>query len=157
VTCRSLSRADVDAVLQLELASSAFPWRTRLAFRKYALQGRGLVLADADAIVGYALTERRGDQLLLVKMAVHPDHRRRGYGGRLLREVVRLARRDPAITQIRLHVRESNTAALALYLTHGYRIVETIDRYYRKTGTTPSEKRALTMMRPVASRKRREP
>jgi [ribosomal protein S18]-alanine N-acetyltransferase len=157
VTCRTLSRADLDAVLHLELASSAFPWRTRLAFQKYASKGRGLVLVDEDAIVGYALTERRGDQLLLVKMAVHPDHRRRGHGGRLLREVERLARRSPAITQIRLHVRESNAAALALYLKHGYQVVETVDRYYRKTGTTPSEKRALTMMRLVASRERRRP
>jgi ribosomal-protein-alanine N-acetyltransferase len=151
-----MSRADLDAVLQLELASSAFPWTTRRAFAKYASKGRGLVLVEGTVIAGYAVTERRENQLLLVKMAVHPDHRRRGHAGLLLREVERLARRDPAITHVRLHVRESNAAALALYLKHGYRVIETVDRYYRKTGTTPSEKRALTMQRPVVPGKRSE-
>lgn len=138
---------DADAVWQLEQRSSEYPWSDRAAFAKFASNGQGLVLDSGVAIAGYAVFERQGPALHLIKMAIRPEDRRHGYGRRLLREVERQADLDPAITHVLLHVRESNTPAIALYREHGYEVIEELEGYYRVTGETPAERKALTMRR----------
>jgi ribosomal-protein-alanine N-acetyltransferase len=140
-----MSLDDVDAVLQLEQQSSAYPWADRNPFAKLVSSGGGLTLQSDSVLIGYAVFERQGEALHLIKMAIHPGHRRRGYGSWLLREVESVAEFDPAITRVLLHVRESNTLAVRLYRNHGYEVIEELEDYYRMTGETPSDRKALTM------------
>ena len=54
-------------------------------------------------------------------MAVVPDFRRQGLGGRLMRQTLDAAR-DFGLRRIELTVRESNTVAIELYRKFGFAV-----------------------------------
>jgi ribosomal-protein-alanine N-acetyltransferase len=126
----SASWRDLSAVHQLSrlcFGRDAWPWLDLLA----ALTAPGTIrriVRDEGEVVGYVLGDRRGGGMgWISSIAVHPDYRRRGLASRLLREVeARLA-----TERIRLTLRRSNQAALALYYKHGYREADVWPRYYR--------------------------
>lgn len=65
----------------------------------------------------------------VVALAVAPEHRRLGYGRRLMYEVEQgFLRRG--ITTVRLEVRTSNVSAQRLYQDLSYKIVRRMPRYY---------------------------
>lgn len=111
---------------QLCFGQDAWPWLDILA----ALSAPGAVRFKAlveEELVGYVIGDRRSRRLgWIASIAVHPDHRRQGWGTRLLVEAERHL--DRSI--IRLTLRRSNEAALALYRGHGYRQVEVWPAYY---------------------------
>lgn len=128
-TIQPASWRDVMAIhhlSQLSFVDDAWPWLEILA----ALSSPGAVRLKAvvdDQIVGYVIADRRDRRLgWIAAIAVHPDHRRQGWGGRLLAQ----AERDLNRPIIRLTLRRSNQDALSLYLRHGYRQVEAWPRYY---------------------------
>lgn len=65
----------------------------------------------------------------VVALGVGPEHRRLGYGRRLMNEVERgfLVR---GVKTVRLEVRTSNVAAQRLYFDLGYNVVRRMPRYY---------------------------
>ena len=69
------------------------------------------------------------DEAHVTNVAVHPDFRRRGYGEKILRALMDLAR-DTCMGLITLEVRRSNEAAQALYHKAGFLDVGYRKRYY---------------------------
>ena len=69
------------------------------------------------------------DEAEIVNVATHPDYRRLGLAEELLREFLRL---PPALSQIFLEVRESNTAARTLYAKLGFSAYAVRRNYYEK-------------------------
>ena len=69
------------------------------------------------------------DEAEIVNVATHPDYRRLGLAEELLREFLRL---HPALSQIFLEVRESNTAARTLYAKLGFSAYAVRRNYYEK-------------------------
>ncbi len=73
------------------------------------------LFAEQDGVVaGFTHTERYSDQAYVHLVAVAPDFRRRAVG-RSLMEAVRTDLRSAGIVRWKLHVREANAAAIALY------------------------------------------
>jgi ribosomal-protein-alanine N-acetyltransferase len=138
--------ADLDAVMDIERASSARPW-PRGAFR-YELEARGaqlLLARDAGGRpVAYAGYRVDRDEASLLNLATHPAHRRRGYARALLERVVASAGPQGA-RLIRLEVRRSNTAAIRLYERLGFRVLGRRPMYYDEGGED-----ALLMVRAPA-------
>jgi ribosomal-protein-alanine acetyltransferase len=65
----------------------------------------------------------------VVALGVAPEHRRLGFGRRLMHEVEQgFLRRG--VSTVRLEVRTSNVVAQQLYLDLGYNIVRRMSRYY---------------------------
>ncbi|MBF6341616.1 GNAT family N-acetyltransferase [Nocardia abscessus] len=65
-----------------------------------------------------------GDRWAMVwGMYVEPCHRGRGVADALCAELYRWAGEDAGVDWLGLHVRDCNTAAIALYRRHGYEIV----------------------------------
>lgn len=151
MTCRVMTLDDVDALMELEQRSSEYPWSSRESFERPAASGGGLVLESDGALVGYLVFAPDDDVLHLIKMAVDPAWRRQGFGGLLLQTIEERARIEQRFSAIRLHVRESNSAAVRLYHHHGYTVVEEVDDYYRSTGRTASDRKALTMVKPIGT------
>lgn len=86
--------------------------------------------ASSAELVGWIEGRRYGpsrlEHVASLTIAVAPDARGRGVGGRLMRAIVPWARRV-GVRKLRLDVRAGNEAALALYRAEGYE-VEGIER-----------------------------
>ena len=76
---------------------------------------------DDRHITGYIIFGRDGH---IISMAVHPSHRRRGVGKRLMGEVFKFC------STPYLEVRRSNKIAISFYESIGFKRVGIIDDYY---------------------------
>ena len=81
-------------------------------------------------LAGYAFARVIAGEAEILNIAVLPLFRRRGVGGRLLEAAVTAVRTGGA-AELFLEVRESNTAAKALYFARGFRPVGVRTDYYR--------------------------
>ena len=77
---------------------------------------RGVVLDDGAQCIGFTYGWRVGDDVEIIQITVHPDHRRKGHGRILLEEFID----GVGATICRLEVRADNTAARALYERFGF-------------------------------------
>jgi ribosomal-protein-alanine N-acetyltransferase len=127
--------ADLDQVLAIERASFTMPW-SRGAFLYEIEQNqvaRCYVIRQPERIVGYVCLWEVADELHITNIAVHPADRRRGIGRTLLARMLDDARQR-ALRLVVLEVRPSNTEALALYESFGFRVVGRRRGYYYDTG-----------------------
>lgn len=79
------------------------------------------LLEAEGALVALAETVPQGDHLLLVNLAVHPAHQRRGLAGQLLHHVESLAA-AAGLLGVRLYTNKLYTENIAFYAAAGYRI-----------------------------------
>jgi ribosomal-protein-alanine N-acetyltransferase len=123
--------ADVPQVAALEQASFADPWSERVLSEELSLADRRYVVAaEPDGpVVGYGGVMLVGDDAHVMTMAVHPAHRRRGLGTRLLLWMVDAAMGAGAV-HLTLEVRVSNDAARSLYERFGFERVGVRRGYY---------------------------
>lgn len=84
--------------------------------------GAILSLWEGDDVLGALWITDDGRRLYLHHMAVHPDHRRKGLGRRLLKEGLAMARRLGR--QPKLEVHETNLGARELYSGEGFTDLE---------------------------------
>jgi ribosomal-protein-alanine N-acetyltransferase len=126
---------DIAAVHAIESACFATPWPP-YAFRQ-EIETNGMahyiVVRAGERIVGYAGTWLMADEAHVTTMAVLPAYRRRGLGGRLIVELLKLVV-DLGATVMTLEVRLSNAGARELYRQAGFRPVGVRPRYYSDNG-----------------------
>lgn len=144
-----LTTGDVQRCAELEtvLFPGDDPW-SAAAFRAELASPHNHYVAardDSGRLVGYAGLARLGTGLHpeseVHTIGVDPQVRRRGVGGALLAELLRVADRWGG--PVFLEVRTDNDAAIALYRREGFEIVGTRKRYYQPSGAD-----AYTMRRP---------
>jgi ribosomal-protein-alanine N-acetyltransferase len=128
----ALRPSDLDQVLAIEAHSFACPWG-RLSFEG-ELNGPGassfiLRESGSEAVAAYIFFRRIADEVHIFRVAVAPGWRRRGLGSRLVGACLQTAVQDGARVAL-LEVRPSNTAAVALYRTFGFRAIATRPGYY---------------------------
>ena len=128
---RPATAADLDAVVAIERVSfSDPPWSRRSFASLLDDPPVRFTVACAPAVVGYVVTWLVADEGEVANLAVAPDRRRQGIGQILLDEAMAGARTGGA-RSLYLEVRESNTAARALYGARGFRAVGRRPSYYR--------------------------
>lgn len=116
---RSMTLADVDAVLSIELAVQAYPW-TRGNFIDALNSGYQCRVEDAEGeIRGYAILMPALDEAELLNIGVVATQQRKGLGRRMLNEMLQTAR-AMNLRRVFLEVRPSNVAAVALYRCAGF-------------------------------------
>ena len=131
VELREATWRDFNVVHALEKACfdvDAWPWFDVLAALTFPNTVRILALL-ADEPLGFVIGDRRRRKDLgwIATIGVHPNLRRRGIGGILLR-----ACEEALATKcIRLTLRPSNLIAMRLYQKAGYDQVDIWKRYYR--------------------------
>ena len=130
VSLRPLVEADLPAVLAIEQSAFLIPW-TRASFlhELHNPHGRLLVADEQGQVIGYFCNWLVADEVHVLRVAVHPDHRQRGVGKLLLQATLAEARRCSAHSAS-LEVRRSNLPAIALYQELGFRQVAVRRRYY---------------------------
>jgi ribosomal-protein-alanine N-acetyltransferase len=135
VTVRLATAADVDRVSEIENASFTDPWSWAAFQRLVAERDTRVhfaVACTADGTVaGYVVAWFVMDEGEIANLAVAPEARAKGIGATLLRAAI-MAARVRQVTTLYLEVRDSNTAARALYASHGFMEVGRRRRYYRR-------------------------
>ena len=142
VELRPMRRTDLDAVLAIEERAFPQPW-SRSFFEKelaapqasctVAVAGDGQTAVVAPKvepkILGYTVCWRVLDELHLLNVAVHPEHRSGAIGRRLV-EAVLDDGRETGARVVYLEVRAGNVAARRLYRRLGFRDLGVRRAYY---------------------------
>ncbi len=129
-TIRDMVHDDLSMVSDIERRSYEFPW-SHGVFRDCLLAGyQNIVLVREEQVAGYAVLSVAAGEAHILNICVDPAFRARGYGEKLLDELLFRAR-SAQVRQIFLEVRPSNDTALALYRKKGFHQVANRPAYYQ--------------------------
>lgn len=128
MSIRFADENDIEKVLEIERLSFSEPWNYNIF--KIALNDIFLVFEEQE-IFGFlvAVCCYRDIRATIMKMAVHPEQRRKGIAVALFNEVLSMLR-DRGISQVCLNVEVTRHPALALYRKIGFQITHTIRMDY---------------------------
>jgi ribosomal-protein-alanine N-acetyltransferase len=128
-----MNEGDLDAIMEIEKLAFRSPWLREVFVGELDRDWAHvdvLRLRSAErtviAFVNYWLVR---DEVHVLNVATHPEHRRQGHGARLLEHVIAFAHREKC-RYVTLEVRRSNQAARRLYQKYGFRPVGVRPRYY---------------------------
>ena len=143
VTIRLMTTSDLDDVMAIEQVSYPSPWKREhflqeihspLSFPSVAVIG--------TRVAGYVCLMSLFEEAQITNIAVAPQQRGRGVARLLMDRAICIAREKGAENLV-LEVRESNSAAIALY--EGYGFV----RYFVRKGYYEGKEDALLMEKPL--------
>lgn len=128
---RPFSLSDLESILEIENQSfpkSPYDWITFLnlhalypeTFLVYTNANHG---QKGQKILGYIVFSQDGH---ILSIAVHPHHRRKDVGRKLLRT----AMKAPSLQKVWAEVRRSNQGAQAFYSKMGFRTTGSVPNYY---------------------------
>ena len=127
-----LSEKHLAAAAQLEQLCFAEPWSEQALVMLTREGGYGVVaLTESGTVVGYGGMILAPDDGQITNIAVHPDHRRNGYGNAVLHALLRHAK-DAKLESVSLEVRVSNTAAIKMYEAAGFAEMGRRKGFYQK-------------------------
>ena len=133
VTIREKKHDDLAMVSDIERRSYEFPW-SHGVFRDCLLAGyQNIVLVRDDVVAGYGVLSVAAGEAHILNICIDPDCRSRGYGEKLLDEMLFRAR-AASVRQVFLEVRPSNERALQLYRKKGFHQVANRPAYYQAHG-----------------------
>ena len=148
VEFRRLTMRDLPAVEEIERESYPTPWSRSMFAGELAKPSSiclGAFDAETRALVGYLIISRYVDAWHVMNVAVAPEHRRKGVARALLERLFELTAGDGR-RGYTLEVRVSNTDAIRLYETLGFR-----SRGIRRGYYTDNREDALIMWKdPIA-------
>ncbi|MBX7197230.1 MAG: ribosomal protein S18-alanine N-acetyltransferase [Sandaracinaceae bacterium] len=87
------------------------------------------VARRSEVPVAFVATWHVADELHVLNVATHAQHRRRGHARRLLEHALAFAA-ERAVRLVLLEVRRSNAAAIGLYRAFGFVAMGVRERYY---------------------------
>lgn len=117
--------------MQVERTAHIIPW-SEATIRDCLRVGYDCELASLRGVaVAFSIARTGPDDTELLNLCVHPGERRRGVGLQLLSSVLARARRAGS-ARVLLDVRESNSAAQALYAKSGFASIGFRPDYYRQ-------------------------
>ncbi len=142
---RRMTAGDLDTVLAIETRIYPYPW-TRGNFSDSLAAGyHCLIMEIGSELVGYSVVMLGAGEAHLLNLSIAARWQRRGLGRELLGHVLKLARNEAA-ERILLEVRQSNTAAQALYEDSGFsRIAVRRDYYPAQSGREDAVVMALEL------------
>lgn len=126
---RPMEEPDIPEVGRIEQLAYDYPWTPGIFRDCLRMRYDCSVHLDRGGIVGYILLTAAAGEAHVLNLAVDPERRGEGFARRLLRYAIRKARRT-GVEAIFLEVRPTNTAALRLYFSEGFRQVGRRRDYY---------------------------
>lgn len=138
---RGFKYGDLDRIMDIEKLSFILPWTRGQVVHEFHANPKGIKVAVAGGeVAGYAILRieialdiwhfKIYRHCHLLKLAVDPEYRQRGVGGKLLAEAERFAR-IKKVREVTLEVRVKNASARRFYRKRGYREVKYDKDFYR--------------------------
>ena len=131
-TIRRMNSRDIPEIAAIEKQCFAMPWSENSIRHdlKENVVARWLVMTDeTDTVIAYAAMWLVMDEGHVCNIAVAPQYRGKGYGKRITKALIDLAREE-GMRLMTLEVRRSNAVAQALYHALGFMDVGYRKRYY---------------------------
>jgi [ribosomal protein S18]-alanine N-acetyltransferase len=145
---RTLTVDDLEPLHALEVAAQPLPWSDdQLLLELVNDNATVLGMLDSEhGLIAHVVMRRMVDELWVLNICVHPDHRRHGHARALLDSAMQHGRAK-LMTSLWLEVREGNAAARALYASLG--LAETAKRpeYYPPIPPSTTRETAVLMSR----------
>lgn len=116
-------------VMELELQSYSHPWTKGVFLDCFKPGYRLWALEQGGQLIGYAVVAYLFDEAHLLNLCVGPQHRRSGAGRFLLQHLIAVATQE-RMHQVILEVRQSNLAAIDLYIREGFKRIGERPGYY---------------------------
>lgn len=131
VTLREALRSDIEGIYQIERACFSTPWSKEALLDDLEVEDKLYLVAEAEdgKIIGYAGSWLVLDEGQITNIAIHPEHRRAGYGSKMTRKLTQMLRKQ-GMKHIFLEVRVSNIAAQAMYRRLGFTAVGVRKQFY---------------------------
>ncbi|MEE3380694.1 MAG: ribosomal protein S18-alanine N-acetyltransferase [Succiniclasticum sp.] len=134
-SCRLMRASDLDAVMALDRQAFFDPW-SEATWRhelETALAAWYVLELPEQGLAGYAGLWNVAGEGQVMRVAVDPAARCRGYGRRLTEQLLARAWAE-GCTAVTLEVRESNAPAQAVYRRCGFRPAGVRPHYYADNG-----------------------
>lgn len=127
---RPLAENEISAVAELEKLCFSTPWSEKSIRDSFFSDNNRFFVCEADGqLAGYIGMSVSLDEGYILNVAVHPDHRGKGFGKALVRFLI--DEFGDRLSFITLEVRLSNTTAVSLYEGFGFEKVGERRNYYR--------------------------
>lgn len=126
---RLMVEADLDAVIAIEEKVYPYPWTRGIFYDCLHIGYLCRVLEKNGKIVAYSIMSVAVAESHLLTLVVAIDEQRKGYGKKMLTEMIQQAVIDTANTMY-LEVRTSNKAAIQLYYQRGFNELGVRNNYY---------------------------
>ncbi len=125
-----MDKSHLKEVAELDKALFTRPWSQDSWESELYNTTVSLVVAETEEghVLGYGVLGVILDEGCLEKIAVRPEHQRRGIAQAILSSYIRYGREN--LAYITLEVREDNTPAIALYEKNGFAPVGRRKNYY---------------------------
>ena len=149
IQVRRLTYADLPQVVAIERRAFTSPWSLAMFVLELSKPTGICLAAEMPAtgtepeLGGYLICSRYDTVWHVMNVAVDPTQRRRGIATAMIRALLSRVERDAQLT---LEVRQSNTGAIRLYESFGFRSAGVRRRYYQDNGED-----ALVMWRTPAT------
>ena len=134
-----LSLYDIEHILAIEEVSFKAPWSRTLFLEEMACKTACSYVVKLTGsekhkpVIAYICSRMIGCEMSILRIAVSPEWRNLGIASWLLDKCFNMAR-DKRVRSVFLEVRESNSAAIALYGKLGFISVGKRPAYYPETG-----------------------
>ncbi len=125
---------DLPGVMEIEKEAFSNPWSLDMVRKELTQEWSNVLLLEESTPWGWELRAFAifwivADEVHVLNVATHVASRRKGYGRRIMDEVV-IVGRERQCRIGTLEVRRSNGPAIALYTQLGFRTVGMRPRYY---------------------------
>ncbi len=130
---REMTRDDIEAMAAIEKKCFTTPWSAKMIEDDYNNGLTYYVICELDGeIIGYGGMWHVINEGHITNIAIIPGRQGRGFGGRLMEEMIKLAE-DKEMIELTLEVRESNERAIRLYEKYGFKKEGVRRKYYEDT------------------------
>ena len=132
---RPAEEKDIDSIAALEPLCFDDPWTPQMIRSDVMdIPFSTYVLGEVDEkLVGYVGIMVVREECQVNNVAVHPDYRKKGIGGTLLKTALSFAKQSGA-EEAFLEVREGNDDAISLYESMGFKRLGIRKGYYENNG-----------------------
>ncbi len=142
---------DLAALFELETAAHPGGWSEEAILVELVHDDAvvfGVVDGATDSILAWCALRLVVDELWMLNIATHPQHRRRGHAERLLRTAATTTLLKAPATSLWLEVREGNLGARALYGRHDFLQLGRRPGYYPPLPPATVREAAILMRAP---------